>query len=83
MKRVDVHLRPVEGKGHSPGIDLELDEAEYERLKADYATYESGALKAHGSVDRSYRCHSVTLHLDEVENLVDGEAFPPDRTFLE
>ncbi len=83
MKRLYVHLTAVEGKGHSPGVDLEMDEAEYKRLEADRALYQSGALKAHGSVDRSYRCHSVTLHLDEVENLVDGGAFPPDRMSLE
>jgi len=83
MKRVDVHLIAVEGMGQSPSVDLEMDEAEYKRLEADHALYQSGGLKAHGSVDRSYRCHSVTLHLDEVDNLVDGEAFPPDRTFLE
>ena len=83
MKRVYVHLRPVEGKGQSPGIDLEMDEAEYQRLMAHHALYESGALEAHGSVHRSYGCHSITLHLDEVDSLVDGEAFPPDRMSLE
>ncbi len=83
MKWVYLHLRAVEGKGHSPGVDLEMDDAERERLKADLALYESKAPGERGGPDRSYTCYSVKLHLDEVESLVDGEAFPPDRMSLE
>lgn len=78
MKRVYVHLRAVQGKGQSPGIDVELEEAEYDRLTTDYRVRETGG-KGAGPQVKSYRCHSVTLHLDEVQDLIDAEAFPPGK----
>lgn len=79
MKRVYVHLRAVEGKGHSPGIDLDLEEADYDRLTTDYRLRETAGTGHAGPQVKSYKCHSVTLHIDEIENLIDAEAFPPGK----
>lgn len=78
MKVLYVHLTARQGKEHSPGVDLEMEEAEYDRLTTDYRLREAGG-KGAGPQVKSYRCHAVTLHLDEVQDLIDGEAFPPDK----